>query len=43
MGRLSKLHGWNEGELAAVAIDAAQHKGWERSSIRLARHAREEV
>ena len=26
-GRLSKLHGLNEGELAAVAIDAAQHKG----------------
>jgi acetyltransferase len=27
IGRLSKLHGLNEGELAAVAIDAAQHKG----------------
>ena len=27
VGRLSKLHGLNEGELAAVAIDAAQHKG----------------
>jgi len=27
IGRLSKLHGINEGELAAVAIDAAQHKG----------------
>ena len=27
VGRLSKLHGVNEGELAAVAIDTAQHKG----------------
>ncbi len=27
IGRLSKLHGLNEGELAAVAIDAAQHQG----------------
>ena len=27
IGRLSKLHGRDEGELAAVAIDAAQHKG----------------
>jgi len=27
VGRLSKLHGRDEGELAAVAIDAAQHKG----------------
>ena len=27
VGRLSQLHGLNEGELAAVAIDAAQHKG----------------
>ena len=27
VGRLSKLHGRNEAELAAVAIDAAQHKG----------------
>jgi len=27
VGRLSRLHGLNEGELAAVAIDAAQHKG----------------
>ncbi len=27
IGRLSKLHGLNEAELAAVAIDAAQHKG----------------
>ncbi len=27
IGRLSKLHGLNEGELAAVAIDEAQHKG----------------
>jgi acetyltransferase len=27
IGRLSKLHGLNEGELAALAIDAAQHKG----------------
>jgi acetyltransferase len=27
VGRLSKLHGVNEGELAAVAIDEAQHKG----------------
>jgi acetyltransferase len=27
VGRLSKLHGLNEGELAAVAVDAAQHKG----------------
>ena len=27
VGRLSKLHGLDEGELAAVAIDAAQHKG----------------
>jgi acetyltransferase len=27
IGRLSKLHGLDEGELAAVAIDAAQHKG----------------
>jgi acetyltransferase len=27
VGRLSKLHGRNEAELAAVAIDEAQHKG----------------
>ncbi len=27
VGRLSKLHGRNEAELAAVAIDDAQHKG----------------
>ena len=27
VGRLSKLHGLNEAELAAVAIDEAQHKG----------------
>ena len=27
IGRLSKLHGRNEAELAAVAIDDAQHKG----------------
>jgi acetyltransferase len=27
IGRLSKIHGRDEGELAAVAIDAAQHKG----------------
>ena len=27
VGRLSKIHGRDEGELAAVAIDAAQHKG----------------
>ena len=27
IGRLSKIHGRPEGELAAVAIDAAQHKG----------------
>jgi acetyltransferase len=27
VGRLSKMHGLNEGELAALAIDAAQHKG----------------
>ncbi len=27
VGRMSKLHGRNEAELAAVAIDAAQHKG----------------
>ncbi len=27
IGRLSKLHGLNEAELAAVAIDAAQHRG----------------
>ncbi len=27
VGRLSKLHGRDEAELAAVAIDAAQHKG----------------
>ena len=27
VGRLSKLHGRDEGEMAAVAIDAAQHKG----------------
>ena len=27
VGRLSKLHGRSEAELAAVAIDAAQHKG----------------
>ncbi len=27
VGRLSLLHGLNEGELAALAIDAAQHKG----------------
>ena len=27
MGRLSKLHGASEAELAAVAIDSAQHKG----------------
>ena len=27
VGRLSKMHGRDEGELAAVAIDAAQHKG----------------
>jgi acetyltransferase len=27
IGRLSKLHGRDEGELAAVAIDDAQHKG----------------
>jgi acetyltransferase len=27
VGRLSKLHGRKEAELAAVAIDAAQHKG----------------
>ena len=27
VGRLSKVHGRDEGELAAVAIDAAQHKG----------------
>jgi acetyltransferase len=27
VGRMSRLHGINEGELAAVAIDAAQHKG----------------
>ncbi len=27
VGRLSQLHGLNEAELAAVAIDAAQHKG----------------
>lgn len=27
IGRLSKLHGRQEGELAAVAVDAAQHKG----------------
>ena len=31
VGRLSKLHGRNEAELAAVAIDAAQHKGLGRS------------
>jgi acetyltransferase len=27
VGRLSKIHGRDEGELAAVAIDEAQHKG----------------
>ncbi len=27
VGRLSKLHGRNEAELAAIAIDEAQHKG----------------
>jgi acetyltransferase len=27
VGRMSKLHGLNEAELAAVAIDEAQHKG----------------
>ncbi len=27
VGRMSKLHGRNEAELAAVAIDEAQHKG----------------
>jgi acetyltransferase len=27
VGRLSKIHGRDEGELAALAIDAAQHKG----------------
>ena len=27
VGRLSKLHGRDEAEMAAVAIDAAQHKG----------------
>jgi len=27
VGRLSKIHGRDEGEMAAVAIDAAQHKG----------------
>ena len=27
VGRLSQIHGRDEGELAAVAIDAAQHKG----------------
>ncbi len=27
VGRMSKIHGRDEGELAAVAIDAAQHKG----------------
>ncbi len=27
VGRLSQVHGLSEGELAAVAIDAAQHKG----------------
>ena len=27
IGRLSKIHGRDEGELAAVAIDEAQHKG----------------
>jgi len=27
IGRLSKIHGRAEGEMAAVAIDAAQHKG----------------
>jgi len=27
VGRLSKLHGREEAEMAAVAIDAAQHKG----------------
>jgi len=27
VGRMSKLHGKNEAELAAVAIDEAQHKG----------------
>ena len=27
VGRLSKIHGRDEAELAAVAIDAAQHKG----------------
>jgi acetyltransferase len=27
IGRLSQIHGRDEGELAAVAIDAAQHKG----------------
>jgi acetyltransferase len=27
IGRLSKIHGRNEGELAAIAIDEAQHKG----------------
>ena len=27
IGRLSKIHGRDEGELAAVAIDAAQHQG----------------
>jgi len=44
IGRMSKLHGTNEAELAAVAIDAAQHKGLGtelyRRLIALARHER---
>ncbi|MFZ0314260.1 MAG: bifunctional acetate--CoA ligase family protein/GNAT family N-acetyltransferase [Candidatus Korobacteraceae bacterium] len=44
VGRMSKLHGRNEAELAAVAIDEAQHKGLGtelyRRLIELAREAR---
>ncbi len=44
VGRMSKLHGRNEAELAAVAIDEAQHKGLGtelyRRLIELAREAK---